>query len=349
MTKNSTYLENFDENLPLSVVAEVSANHEGSLETAKKIIDLASRAGANAVKFQTYTPDSISLDSQEDDFLLPIGSPWERFGSFHNLYSKSNTPREWHKELFTHAQALGLVPFSSPFSESDVDFLETLDCPFYKLASPEINHLPLIWAIAKTDKPILISLGTASESQLIKAITEFRSISKAKIIVMQCESEYPASDTNSNLIILNALKQEYNLVVGFSDHTIGSKAAIIATALGAKVIEKHVTLNSGNHAIDGFFSADESFFSNYCKEIRKTEQILGNRVFRSSDESILNPKQRSIYPTRNLKVGHVVSEGDFRIVRPGWSLSPEFFGFISGKKLTRDIRKGERITLKDFH
>jgi pseudaminic acid synthase len=348
MTKNSTYLENFDERLPLSVVAEVSANHEGSFETAKKIIDLASRAGANAVKFQTFTPDSISLDSQEDDFLLPVNSPWERFGSFHKLYSKSYTPREWHKELFTYTKSLSLIPFSSPFSESDVDFLETIECPIYKLASPEINHLPLIWAIAKTDKPILISLGTASESQLKKAIAEFRSISKAKIIVMQCESEYPASDTNSNLIILKALEQDYNLIVGFSDHTVDSKAAIIATALGAKVIEKHITLNSSGGAIDGFFSADENSFSNYCEEIRKTEQILGSRVFRSADEIITNPKQRSIYPTRDLKVGHVVSGEDFRIVRPGWSLSPEFYDFISGKKLTRDIRKGERITLKDF-
>ena len=348
MTKNSTYLENFDERLPLSVVAEVSANHDGSFETAKKIIDLASRAGANAVKFQTFTPDSISLDSEEDDFLLPVNGPWERFGSFHKLYSKSYTPREWHKELFTYTKSLGLIPFSSPFSESDVSFLETIDCPIYKLASPEINHLPLISTIAKTDKPILISLGTASESQLKKALTEFRSISKAKIIVMQCESEYPASDTNSNLIILKALEQDYNLIVGFSDHTIGSKAAIIATALGAKVIEKHITLKSDSGTIDGFFSADQNSFSNYCEEIRKTEQILGSRVFRSADEIIVNPKQRSIYPTRDLKVGHVVSEEDFRIVRPGWSLSPEFYYLIIGKKLTRDIRKGERITLEDF-
>ena len=349
ITKNSTYLENFDENLPLSVVAEVSANHEGSFETAKKIIDLASRAGANAVKFQTYTADSISLDSQENDFVLPVDSPWGRFGSFYKLYSNSYTPREWHKELFTYTTSLGLTPFSSPFSESDVDFLETINCPFYKLASPEINHIPLIRSIAKTDKPILISLGTASESQLTKAIAEFRSISKAKIIVMQCESEYPASDTNSNLILLKTLKQDYNLVVGFSDHTTGSKAATIATALGAKVIEKHITLNSGNEAIDGFFSADEKIFSEYCEEIRKTEKILGKTVFRSSNEITSNPKQRSIYPTRNLIAGQVVSEADFKVVRPGYSLSPEFFGSISGKKLTRDIKKGERITLKDFH
>jgi pseudaminic acid synthase len=348
MNTKLTYLENFDESLPLSVVAEVSANHEGSFETAKKIIDLASRSGANAVKFQTYTPDSISLDSEENDFVLPMGSPWERFGSFYKLYSNSCTPREWHKELFTYTKSLGLIPFSTPFDESDVNFLETIDCPFYKLASPEINHLPLIRAIAKTNKPILISLGTASESQLIKATGEFRSISKAHMVVMQCESEYPASDTNSNLILLKSIMENYNLVVGFSDHTIGSKAATVATALGAKVIEKHITINSNNEAIDGFFSADENSFAEYCEDIRETEKILGETVFRSTNDLKSNPKQRSIYPTRNLKAGQFASAVDFKIVRPGYSLSPEFFDFIIGKKLSRDIRKGERITLKDF-
>lgn len=349
MIKHVTYLENFDKNLPLSVVAEVSANHEGNIETAKKIIDIASRSGANAVKFQTYTADSITMDSQEEDFQLPTGSPWERFGSFYKLYSNSYTPREWHKELFTHAKSQGLIPFSSPFSESDVDFLETLDCPFYKLASPEINHLPLIETIAKTEKSILISLGTASESQLEKALAKFRSISKAEIVVMQCESEYPASATNSNLILLNTLRKKYNVVVGFSDHTIDSKAAIIATALGAKVIEKHITLNSSNDVIDGFFSATENNFSDYCNEIRESEKILGKSVYRNSNEFESNPKQRSIYPLRDLIAGQVVSKSDFKIVRPGHSLSPEFLDSISGKKLVRDLRKGERVTLKDFN
>lgn len=344
----TSYLENFDENLPLSVVAEISANHEGSIETAKKIIDLAARSGANAVKFQTYTADSISLDSAEKDFALPSGSPWERFTSFYNLYSNSYTPREWHKELFDHSKQLGLVPFSSPFSELDVDFLETLECPFYKLASPEINHLPLIRKIAETEKPILISLGTASKSQLIKALSEFRSISQAKIVVMQCESEYPASAINSNLIILKELKQEFNVEIGFSDHTIGSEAAVVATAIGAKVIEKHVTLNASNAVIDGFFSADEKTFLNYCNDIRKSEKILGISVFRNSNEIKSNPKQRSIYPIRSLMAGEFVSEADFKIVRPGYSLSPEFFDFIIGKKIARNIRKGERITIEDF-
>ena len=344
----ASYLEKFDENLPLSVVAEISANHEGSIETAKKIIQLSARSGANAVKFQTYTADSISMDSTEKDFELPLGSPWERFASFYNLYSNSYTPREWHKELFDYSKTLGLVPFSSPFSESDVDFLETLECPFYKLASPEINHLPLIRKIAETEKPILISLGTASESQLVKAISEFRSISQANIVVMQCESEYPAEAINSNLIILKELKKEFNVGIGFSDHTIGSEAAVVATAIGAKVIEKHVALNSNNAVIDGFFSADEKTFLDYCNDIRKSEKILGTSVFRNSNEIKSNPKQRSIYPIRSLMAGEFASEADFKIVRPGYSLSPEFLDFIIGKKITRNIRKGERITIEDF-
>jgi pseudaminic acid synthase len=347
--KAETFLKTFDSASDVSIIAEISANHQGNINSAFKLIDIAKESGANAVKFQTYTADTLSLDSLEDDFLLPEKSPWHKFKNYYGLYSNSYTPWEWHKALFDYTISLGMIPFSSPFDESAVDFLESLNCTIYKLASPEINHIPLVQKIAKTMKPILISLGTASESDLDLAIFEFRKLSNAQIVIMQCESNYPAKETDANINQLRYLTQKHKTHVGYSDHTIGYKSAALAIALGAKVIEKHLAEGSNEEEIDGFFSASKETFPIYCTELRLTESILGKSVFRNDGMQVeMISKQRSIYPIYNIEKSEVVTASNIKVIRPGYSLHPKFFHSIIGKRAKRLIRKGERLKLEDF-
>jgi pseudaminic acid synthase len=344
-----TFLHNFDNASDISIVAEISANHQGNINSAFRLIDIAKNSGADAVKFQTYTADTLSLDSLEEDFLLPENSPWSKYINYYGLYSKSFTPWEWHKELFEYTQNNGMIPFSSPFDESAVDFLESISCSIYKLASPEINHIPLIQRIAKTNKPILISLGTSSESDLDLAISEFRKLSNAKIVIMQCESSYPAKESEANINQLVYLSKKYDTHVGYSDHTVGYKSAVIAAALGAKVIEKHLAEGANENEIDGFFSATKESFPKYCNEIRSTKSILGEKIFRNNGLQLeIVSKQRSIYPTRDIEKSEVVSLDNIKVIRPGLSLEPKYFNSIIGKKTARRLRKGERIKLEDF-
>jgi len=344
-----TFLHNFDNASSISIVAEISANHQGNIKHAFRLIDIAKKSGADAVKFQTYTADTLSLDSLEEDFLLPEKSPWSKYKNYYGLYLKSFTPWEWHKELFDYTQNIGMIPFSSPFDESAVDFLESINCSIYKLASPEINHIPLIQKIAKTNKPILISLGTASESDLDLAILEFKKLSNAKIVIMQCESSYPAQESEANLNQLDYLSKKYGTHIGYSDHTVGYKSAVVAVALGVKVIEKHLAEGSNEDEIDGFFSATKDSFPGYCSEIRLAESILGKKVFRSNGLQLeIISKQRSIYPTRDIEKFEVVSLENVKVIRPGFSLEPRFFDSIIGKKTARRLKKGERIKLEDF-
>ena len=344
-----TFLNNFDNTSDISIVAEISANHQGNIKSAFRLIDIAKISGADAVKFQTYTADTLSLDSLEKDFLLPENSPWSKYKNYYGLYSKSFTPWQWHKELFDYTQNNGMIPFSSPFDESAVDFLESISCSIYKLASPEINHIPLIQRIAKTNKPILISLGTASESDLDLAIFEFKKLSKAKIVIMQCESSYPAQESGANLSQLDYLKEKYDAHVGYSDHTVGYRSAVVAAALGAKVIEKHLAVGAIENEIDGFFSATKETFPEYCNEIRLTASILGEKNFRNNGVQLdILSKQRSVYPTRNIEKSEVVSLENVKVIRPGFSLEPKFFDSIIGKKTARPLIKGERIKLEDF-
>jgi pseudaminic acid synthase len=344
-----TFLQNFDNASDISIVAEISANHQGNINSAFRLIDIAKISGADAVKFQTYTADTLSLDSLEEDFLLPENSPWFKYINYHGLYSKSFTPWEWHKDLFDYTQNNGMIPFSSPFDESAVDFLESISCSIYKLASPEINHIPLIQRIAKTNKPILISLGTASESNLDLAISEFRKLSNAKIVIMQCESSYPAKESEANLSQLVYLSKKYDTQIGYSDHTVGYKSAVIAAALGAKVIEKHLAEGANENEIDGFFSATKESFPEYCNEIRSTKSILGEKIFRNNGLQLeILSKQRSIYPTRDIEKSEVISLDNVKVIRPGLSLEPKFFDSIIGKKTARRLKKGERIKLEDF-
>ena len=330
------------------VVAEVSGNHAGKVENCIELIHAAKFAGADAVKFQTYTPATLTLDVDMPDFAIPATSPWADYRTQYALYSNAYTPWEWHPRLFEEARKLDLIAFSSPFDESAVDFLETLDCPIYKLASPEINHIPLLQKIARTGKPIIMSLGIATENELDRAILEFSSLSKAWIGILQCDTAYPAPIENSNLSQITYLRQKYDHVIGFSDHTLGADAACAAVALGARIVEKHIRIESGEDSPDTFFSTEKKEFKEMVSRIRATENLMGIQKFRQSETSKDYAIRRSIYPTCDIAQGDVIGAEMLKVVRPGFGIPPEFIGQLVGSVARRFISRGERISLSDF-
>lgn len=329
---------------PAFVVAEISANHSGKKETCISLIDIAAAAGANAVKFQTYRADTITLASEMKDFTIPSDSPWATYGNLYNLYSEASTPWEWHSDLFQYAKSKNLIAFSSAFDETALDFLDTLDCPLHKLASPEINHIPLIAKMAKSGKPILISLGVASRRDLDLALQTIKENGNPEVVIMQCDTSYPAEISNANIRQISRIKQDYQCITGYSDHTTTSLTAILAAGLGAKVFEKHLTQGSSEGAIDAFFSASESTFREYVKDLRFAEAALGKSHFRSADNESSHRSKRSIYPKKNIQKGSIFTIDNVGVFRPGLSLAPEKFDWLIGKLAARDIRAGERLS-----
>jgi len=330
------------------VVAEVSGNHAGDIDSCIKLIHAAKYAGADAVKFQTYTPDTLTLDSNSEDFLIPPTSPWAHYVNQYSLYAEAHTPWEWHSKLFKVAAELDLIAFSSPFDESAVDFLETLGCPIYKLASPEINHLPLIKKIAETGKPIIISLGVATENELQAALKVFKAISTAEIGILQCDTSYPAEVDNANLYQIPNLIHNFGNVIGYSDHTLGSTAAVVAVSLGARIIEKHIRIEAADDSPDSFFSTEREDFKRMVEEIRVAEKLLGKSVFRQLPDAIDFSIRRSIYPAKDLVAGEIIGAESLKIVRPGYGVAPEFYDELQGKKVKKALPKGKRISLEDF-
>lgn len=332
------------EETPAFVVAEISANHAGRKEACINLIDIAAAAGANAVKFQTYTADTITLNSEMTDFSIPPDSPWARYGNLYNLYSEASTPWEWHAELFQYAKSRNLIAFSSAFDESALDFLDSLACPIHKLASPEINHIPLIAKMAKSGKPILISLGVASKRDLDLALQTIKDNGNPEVVIMQCDTNYPADISNSNILQIPRIKKEYECIAGYSDHTTSSLTAIVAAGLGAKVFEKHLTQASSTSSIDAFFSATEKTFREYVIDLRLAEAALGEKIFRSPDHDLANRSKRSIYPKVDIRKGSIFTAENLGVFRPGLSLAPEKLDWIIGKSAAKDIRAGERLS-----
>jgi pseudaminic acid synthase len=329
------------------IVAEISANHLGQKEACMNLIDVAAASGANAVKFQTYRADTITLASDLEDFAIPTESPWATYKNLFNLYSEASTPWEWHSDLFEYAKARNLLAFSSAFDEIAVDFLDSLGCPLHKLASPEINHIPLIAKMAQSGKPILISLGVASKYDLELALQTIKDNGNPEVVIMQCDTNYPAEVGNANIFQISRIKQDYNCITGYSDHTVTSLSAILAVGLGAKVFEKHLTQDSSEAAIDGFFSATENSFREYVRDLRLAEGALGITSFRSTNLDSRNRSKRSVYPKKNIKKNAIFSEENLGVFRPGLSLAPEKFNWILGRSAARDITVGERISETD--
>ena len=330
------------------VIAELSANHNGSLATAIETIRAAKRSGADAIKFQTYTADTLTLDCDESDFVIKGGTIWDG-KKLHDLYKEAYTPWEWHAQLFEVAKEEGLICFSSPFDKSAVDFLETLHCPIYKIASFEITDIPLIEYVAKQGKPIIISTGIASFEDIQLAIETCRKVGNDNITLLKCTSSYPAPVAEANLAMMQQLAIDFKVKIGLSDHTLGSTVPVIATALGAEVIEKHFILDRSIGGPDASFSMNEIEFTAMVKAIREAEVAVGSTSYELSPKQVAGKDfSRSLYVAEAINKGEIITESIIRSVRPGFSLHPKHLPEILGKKAIRDLKKGERISLNDF-
>ena len=296
------------------VIAELSANHNGSLATAIETIRAAKRSGADAIKFQTYTADTLTLDCDESDFVIKGGTIWDG-KKLHDLYKEAYTPWEWHAQLFEVAKEEGLVCFSSPFDKTAVDFLETLHCPIYKIASFEITDIPLIEYVAKKGKPIIISTGIASYEDIHLAVQTCRKVGNDNITLLKCTSSYPAPVAEANLAMMQQLAIDFKVKIGLSDHTLGSTVPVIATALGAEVIEKHFILDRSIGGPDASFSMNEIEFTAMVKAIREAEVAVGTTSYELSPKQVAGKDfSRSLYVAEAINKGDIITEATIRSV-----------------------------------
>jgi len=325
------------------IIAELSANHNGDIKIAKETIKVAKEIGANAIKLQTYTADTLTLNCKKDDFIVKGGTLWDG-KSLYELYQWAYTPWEWHQELFDYAREIGIDIFSSPFDKSAVDFLDQLNPTAYKIASFEITDYELIRYTASKGKPIIISTGIATIDEIQDAVDICRSEENEDIVLLKCTSAYPAPLEDANLKMIPNLAETFGVVSGFSDHTIGSTAPITAVALGAKVIEKHFIIDKSIGGADAEFSMDREEFSEMVKSIRDTEKLLG-RIDYSMSERKRKSRQfaRSLYVAKDIKQGVVFTEENIRSVRPSFGMHPKYLKDILGKVADRDYMFGDRF------
>lgn len=322
------------------IVAELSANHGGDIEIAKKTIRAAKKAGADAIKLQTYTADTITLDVKNDYFKIKQGTFWD--GKYlYDLYKEAFLPWSWHKELFQLAKEVGLVCFSSPFDKTSIDFLEELGNPIYKIASFEITDIPLIEYAASRSKPVFISIGIADISDIELAIATCKKAGNDNITLLQCTSEYPALVTDANLLTIPDIVKRFGVNAGLSDHTLGAEVPVLGVALGAKVIEKHFILNKEIGGVDAHFSLDEREFSVMVEAIRKAEKIMGQVNYEMTEKKKKSKEfSKSIFVSEDIKKGEMLTEKNIRVIRPGFGLHPKYFKEILGKQANADIKKG---------
>ena len=334
-------------NKKVFIVAELSANHGGSLEVARKTIRAAKRAGADAIKLQTYTPDTITIDCDKDDFMLNQGTIWDG-QTLYDLYKKAYTPWEWHKELFDVAKEEGLICFSSPFDKTAVDFLEDLDVPAYKIASFEITDIPLIEYVASKGKPVIISTGIAAYEDIKLAVDTCRKQGNEQIVLLKTTSQYPAKIEDANLKMIPDMSERFGVLTGLSDHTQGIIVPVVATALGAVMIEKHFILDRSIGGPDVSFSLDEKEFTKMVEEVRNAEKSLGKVDYTLTDK-MKGSRQfsRSLYVVKDIKKGDVFTEDNVRSIRPGFGLHPKYVSAVLGKKANRDITRGTALRLDD--
>lgn len=333
----------YSEKLKVFIIAELSANHNGSLETAIKTIKAAKRAGADAIKLQTYTAETITLESNKEDFVIKGETLWDGKTLF-ELYKEAYTPWEWHEELFRAAASEGLVCFSSPFDFSAVDFLEKLNVPAYKIASFEITDIPLIRYTASKGKPMIISTGIASYEDIKLAVDTCRAVGNNDITILKCTSSYPAPINEANMIMMQQFAKDFDVKVGLSDHTLGITLPVVATVMGASVIEKHFILDNSIGGPDAAFSLDEKEFSQMVKAVREAEQSIGVVSYELTDKQKSGKQfSRSLYVAQDVKKGEAVTKENVRSVRPGYGLHPKHLDVILGKTFNQDVEKGERF------
>lgn len=327
------------------IVAEMSANHNGSKQLAIETIKAAKRAGADAIKMQTYTADTITLDCDKSDFIINEGSIWDG-RSFYELYQKAYTPWEWHEELFKVAHDEGLICFSSPFDKTAVDLLESLGAPMYKIASFEITDIPLIEYAAKKMKPMIMATGISTAEDIELAVNACRKVGNNDITLLKCTSAYPASVEEANVIMIRDLAERFGVKSGLSDHTLGAMVPVLAVANGAVMIEKHFVLNKDVESEDSSFSMDENEFRDMVQKVRLAEAAMG-KVDYTLTEKMKGSRTacRSLYVAEDVKKGDLVTEQNVRSVRPGYGLHPKYLQDILGKRFSKDCEKGDRMSL----
>ena len=328
------------------IIAELSANHNQKIDIAIETIKAAKRAGADCIKLQTYTADTLTINSNKADFIIK-GTIWSG-KNYYSLYKEAYTPWEWHKQLFEVAKEEGLICFSSPFDKSAVDFLENFSVPAYKIASFEITDIPLIEYIASKGKPVIISTGIATIEDIELALDACKRMNNYQIALLKCTSSYPAPVEEANLSMIKDISNRFGVITGLSDHTLGATVPIAATALGAKIIEKHFILDRSIGGPDSTFSMNEAEFTNMVKAIRETEKALGKIDYHLTDKQKKGKDfSRSLYVVETISEGELFSEDNVRSIRPGFGLHPKYLHQIIGKKSNQNIEKGTRFNL-DF-
>ena len=331
-----------NENSPVFIIAELSANHNGSLETAIETVKAAKRAGADCIKLQTYTADTMTIASDKDDFIVK-GTIWEN-QNLHELYQKAYTPWEWQEELMQVAKQEGLVCFSSPFDPTSVEFLETLKVPAYKIASFEITDIPLIELVASKGKPIIISTGIAEQEDIELALDACKRMGNDNIALLKCTSSYPAPIEEANMCMIKDLANRYGVISGLSDHTMGSTVPIVATALGAKIIEKHFILDRSIGGPDASFSMNEQEFTAMVKAVREAENAIGVVDYKLTDKQRKGRDFcRSLYVVEDINTGGILTEKNIRSIRPGFGMHPKHYKKILGKRVASSLQKGDPL------
>lgn len=327
------------ENNPTYIIAEMSGNHAGSIENAKNIIRKAKESGADCIKIQTYTADTLTIDCNKSFFTIK-GSAWDG-RNLYNLYEEAGTPWEWQEELKEFADHIGIDFFSTPFDKTSVDFLENIGVEFYKIASFEIVDIPLIKYVAQTGKPIIMSTGMASLGEIEEAVKAVKSVSSSEIALLRCASAYPAISDQMNLCTMQNMAETFSVPVGLSDHSMGSLGAVIAVSLGASIIEKHFCLDRSIVTPDSSFSMTPDEFSDMVKSIRQTEKALGKVSYGVSEqEKDSRVFRKSIFCVADIKKGEQLSETNIRVIRPGYGMEPKYFDEIIGCTALEDIERG---------
>ena len=327
------------------IIAELSANHAGKIETAIDTIKAAKRTGADAIKLQTYTADTLTLDIDSGDFIIKSGSIWDG-KTYHQLYQEAYTPWEWHEDLFRVAKEEGLICFSSPFDKTAVDFLEELECPIYKIASFEITDIPLIEYVASKGKPVIISTGIAEFEDIKLAIDTCRNAGNNDITLLKCTSSYPASVDEANLVMIRKFAEDFGVKVGLSDHTLGITVPVVSVAMGATVIEKHFILDRAIGGPDASFSLDEKEFTEMVTAVRQAEKAIGKETYTLTEKQKSGKAfARSLYVAENINEGEEITEVNVRSVRPGFGLHPKYLKQLIGRKAPCYLSKGERMMI----
>ena len=333
--------------LPPYIIAELSANHNGELETALKIIDQAAKAGADAVKLQTYRPDTITIESDADEFKI-MGGLWDG-RTLYDLYEEAHMPWEWHKPLFEYAAKVGITIFSSPFDKTAVDLLEDLNAPAYKIASFEAVDLSLIRYVAETGKSMIISTGMADAEEILEAISAATEAGCKDLAILHCVSGYPAPPEDYNLRTMLDMKSRYNLVTGLSDHTLDNSTAIASVALGASIIEKHFTLNRNGGGPDDSFSLEPPELAALCKDAKTAWQALGRVDYGQKSSEVGNIKfRRSLYVVRDIGAGELLTSENVRSIRPGFGLAPKHFDTVMRSRAKHSISRGTPLRFEDI-